>query len=71
LFGILSTNKTFLTKYGVTNPFKSEIFKQKSREKSLLKWGSEHFRSSEKWRDGRENEINNRAILIIILLLGF
>jgi len=53
-------NKTNLTKYGETNPFKSENFKQKSRENSLLKWGSEHFRSSEKWRDGRENEINKR-----------
>ena len=53
-------NKTNLTKYGETNPFKSENFKQKSRENSLLKWGSEHFRSSEKWRDGRENEVNKR-----------
>jgi hypothetical protein len=55
-------NNTNLKKYGESNTFKSENFKQKSRENSLLKWGSEHFRSSEKWRNGvsRDGEIGKR-----------
>lgn len=53
-------NKTNLLKYGESNPFKSEHFKKKSKESSLKKWGSEHFRSSEKWKNYSDNEIGKR-----------
>ena len=31
--------------------FKTDNFKQKSKKTSLTKWGSEHFRQSEKWKN--------------------
>jgi hypothetical protein len=43
--------KTSLERYGEKNQFKSENFKEKYKQTNLLKWGTEHFRSSDKWRN--------------------
>jgi hypothetical protein len=42
--------KTFIDKYGDKSLFKTDIFKEKSKKTNLIKWGNEHFRSSEKWK---------------------
>jgi len=45
--------ETFLKKYGSKSIFKTDDFKEKSKQSNLLKWGSEHFRQSEKWKNER------------------
>jgi hypothetical protein len=53
--------KTFIDKYGDKSPFKTDNFKEKSKKTNLLKWGNEHFRSSEKWKKQSGNkEIEKR-----------
>lgn len=53
--------KTSLERYGEKNQFKSGNFKEKYKQTNLLKWGTEHFRSSDKWRDTFGNgEIKKR-----------
>lgn len=54
--------KTFIKKYGETTPFKTEEFKEKSKKTSLLKWGTGHFRQSDKWRymNGRDEVLKRR-----------
>lgn len=49
--------KTFIEKYGNVIPFKTENFKEKSKETNLKKWGVEHFRKSEEWmKKNSDNE---------------
>jgi hypothetical protein len=53
--------KTCIEKYGENTPFKTESFKNKSKQTNLLKWGSEHFRSSQLWKQSNSNnEIQKR-----------
>ena len=47
------SEETFLEKYGSKSIFKTDDFKEKSKQSNLLKWGSEHFRQSEKWKNER------------------
>jgi hypothetical protein len=54
-----SKNKKEMTntqKYGNRSMFKTDNFKQKSKKTSLSKWGSEHFRQSEKWKNLNEDK---------------
>lgn len=48
--GKTKRENTFIKKYGETSPFKTDEFKEKSKKTNLLKWGTEHFRQSDKWR---------------------
>jgi len=53
--------KTFIEKYGVNTPFKSDEFKEKVKDTNIKKWGTDHFRKSEKWKnDNGKNEIEKR-----------
>lgn len=40
-----------LETHGVKWHFETEDFKKKSKKSNLKKWGDEHFRRSEKWKD--------------------
>jgi len=40
----------FTTKYGCENPFKTDNFKEKSKQSMLKKYGSTHFRQSDDWK---------------------
>lgn len=52
---------TFIQKYGEHTPFKTKEFKEKSKQTNLLKWGTEHFRQSEKWKcENGGNEVQKR-----------
>ena len=48
--------KKFIEKYGDANPFKTSNFKEKSKQTSLKKWGSEHFRQSDLWKKNKSND---------------
>lgn len=43
--------KTNLEKYGVDIPLKSNLVKSKFKETNLKKWGSEHFKLSDKYKE--------------------
>ncbi len=58
-------NKIFIERYGNTNPFKTDNFKEKSKQTSLQKWGAEHFRQGDKWKVEKsqsEKEIQKNTI---------
>jgi hypothetical protein len=42
--------KKLIEIFGTKNPYKSDLFKQKSKETFFKKWGTEHFRQSELWK---------------------
>jgi hypothetical protein len=48
--GIEKLKKNFSEKYGEENPFKSDNFKEKSKLTNIKKWGTPHFRQSDKWK---------------------
>lgn len=39
--------------FGNTNPYKTEFFKEKTKQTNLKKWGTEHFRQSEVWKKSK------------------
>ncbi len=45
--------KKLIEVFGGNNPYKTKIFKEKSKQTSLKKWGTEHFRQSELWKESR------------------
>lgn len=52
---------TFVDKYGVETPFKTDNFKEKTKQSFLKKYGSAHFRQSEEWKaKNLENERKKR-----------
>ena len=53
-------SKTFIEKYGETSPFKTKNFKEKSKQTNLKKWGTEHFRQSDRWK--QEKLLNEKKI---------
>lgn len=56
---------SFVEKYGNTIPFRTENFKEKSKQTNLKKWGSEHFRKSDKWKQENlqtEKELRKNTI---------
>jgi len=63
-----SKNKRDITvtqKYGDKSIFKTENFKEKSKKTNLEKWGTEHFRSSDLWKnDNGDNEKSKRKLTI-------
>lgn len=59
--GKSKTEKTFLDKYGSKSIFKTDVFKEKTKQTNIKNWGSEHFRTSDKWKNyNGGNEIKKR-----------
>jgi hypothetical protein len=62
---------SFVEKYGNTIPFRTENFKEKSKQTNLKKWGSEHFRKSDKWKQEKlqtEKDLRKNTIFQNFLL---
>lgn len=58
--------KTNKKKYGVSYYTETEEFKEKSKMTTINKWGEEHFRKSDKWKnDMKESEVILRKKTIL------
>jgi len=60
--------KTFELKYGDKSVFKTDNFKEKTKKTFLKKWGSEHFRQSNKWKVENLNSENQKRVETIFKL---
>lgn len=53
-------SQTFMDKWGVKAFVETNEFKEKSKNTSIKKWGEDHFRKSEKWKNNNNENLKRK-----------